>query len=95
MKELLEILNEPSDDYWFAEGGGIARSIIDENAPKLFCDLLKMWKSMAVMQQERLAYLLEAGGSDVEDDLISDMLTSENKEVAYRAWEAQCYRDSL
>ncbi len=50
---------------------------------------------MAVMQQERLAYLLEAGGSDVEDDLISDMLTSENKEVAYRAWEAQCYRDSL
>lgn len=89
MKGLLDLLGLPDNDYWYDVAACHGRSMIDDSGPPLFDDLLRDWRKMTDLQQEHLAYILLSGKSVGEDILIADMLKSDNKEVAFRAWEAQ------
>jgi len=81
-------LDLPDLDYWYDEGAGIAREMLDQSSDQIFDQLLIVWRKWPVNRQEHLAYILGEGDSLKEKNLILDMRTSSNKGVKFRAEES-------
>jgi hypothetical protein len=91
MYELKFLLDIPDSDYWYDEGSVRARAIIDENLHVVLQRLSVDWPDLNVNQQEHLAYILDGAPGSIEYELLTQLSSSKDENVARRAREALSY----
>lgn len=87
-QRLLSLLHSDDSDYWYDAGSIEARQIFEQLSKAEIKKISSSWQSLSTNAQEHLAYILGAGTSTIERELIIDMTKAVDNKVAYRAREA-------
>jgi hypothetical protein len=88
IRDLKSLLDYPDSAMWYEYGAGAAHDVIDKDPQKILRWLLDEWAYFNANMQEHLAYILCDAPGTIEHEILTQMATSKDERVAWRANEA-------